>query len=330
MDENEKIKKNAGDIKKEVFGFLKNNPSLIVAIFSAVITIITILSNYAGRLANVAYLKYWGIDSLYATIETKGILYRVSNAIIWFASIFIISTLLQKVFVEYCHFSAPIFYLKKELRKSSKKEKAFISEKLQIDIIAAYFWKMRLLGYLCLSAIILFLVIWLSTTAITPIEILSAAFQTVSVWGFVTFLSYHSTKNQRDAIKTGFKSHSNISTLERFKRAQEIETTQFELNQVLHKLSFEGILYGSFILIAMILISMPVEGYFNARLSQTFMIVTEGEKSAAILFHGGDTYILEEAKIDENTIIIDTSKQRILKTDDISFEKRTFESVVKK
>ena len=40
--------------------------------------------------------------------------------------------------------------------------------------------------------------------------------------------------------------------------------------------------------------------------------------------------ILEEAKIDENTIVIDTSKQRILKTDDISFEKKTFESVVKK
>ena len=44
----------------------------------------------------------------------------------------------------------------------------------------------------------------------------------------------------------------------------------------------------------------------------------------------GDTYILEEAKIDENTIVIDTSKQRILKTDDISFEKRTFDFVVKK
>ena len=61
-----------------------------------------------------------------------------------------------------------------------------------------------------------------------------------------------------------------------------------------------------------------------------FLIVTENEKSEAILFHGGDTYILEEAKIDENTIVIDTSKQRILKTDDISFEKKTFESVVKK
>ena len=98
----------------------------------------------------------------------------------------------------------------------------------------------------------------------------------------------------------------------------------------LHKLSFEGVLYGSFILTAIILISMPVEGYFNARLSQTFLIITENERIEAVLFHGGDTYILEEAKIDENTIVIDTSKQRILKTDDISFEKRTFDFVVKK
>ena len=330
MEENEKTEKNAGDIKKEVFGFLKSNPSLIVAIISAIITIITILSNYAGRLANVVYLKYWGIDSLYSTIETKGILYRVSNAIIWFVSIFIVSTLLQKVFVEYCHYSTPVSYLKKELRKSSKKGKEFISEELQIDIIIAYFWKIRLFGYLCLSAIILFLVIWLSTTAITPIEILLVAFQTVLVWGFVIFLSYRNTKNQRDAIKTGFKNHSDISVLERFKRAREIEITQYELNQVLYKLSFEGALYGSFILTAIILISMPVEGYFNARLSRTFLIITENERIEAVLFHGGDTYILEEAKIDENTIVIDTSKQRILKTDDISFEKRTFESVVKK
>lgn len=71
MEENEKTEKNAGDIKKEVFGFLKSNPSLIVAIISAIITIITILSNYAGRLANVVYLKYWGIDSLYSTIKQR-------------------------------------------------------------------------------------------------------------------------------------------------------------------------------------------------------------------------------------------------------------------
>lgn len=330
VNKSETEEKKQQGFTKEILDYLKKNPSVAIAVVSAAITIMSVISSYAGRLANVAYLKYWGIDSLYATIETKGVMYRVSNAIIWFVSIFIIGTLLQKVFVKYCHFSTPIFYLKKESRKSSKKEKAVISEKLQIDIIVAYFWKMRLLGCLCLAAIILFLIIWLSTTAITSIEILSAAFQTISVWGFVTFLSYHSTKNQRDAIKTGFKNHSDISVLERFKRAREIETTQFELNQVLHGLNFEGILYGLFILISMILISMPVEGYLNARLSQTFLIVTENGRSEAILFHGDDTYILEEAKIDENTIVIDTSKQRILKTDDISFEKRTFESVVKK
>lgn len=123
MEENEKTEKNAGDIKKEVFGFLKSNPSLIVAIISAIITIITILSNYAGRLANVVYLKYWGIDSLYSTIETKGILYRVSNAIIWFVSIFIVSTLLQKVFVEYCHYSTPVSYLKKSCENHRKRKR---------------------------------------------------------------------------------------------------------------------------------------------------------------------------------------------------------------
>lgn len=290
----------------------------------------SILSNYAGRLANVVYLKYWGVDSLYATLETKGIVYRVSNAIVWLISIFIISTLLQKLFAGYCHCTTPISYLKKELRKSSPKERESIPEELQIDIIIAYVWKAKLLGGLCLSAIILLLVIWLSTAAITPTEILSTVFQGVSVWGFVVFLSYRSTKNQRNAIKTSFKTHSNLSVIERFKRAQEIETTQFEVNQALYKLSFEGVLYSSLMLAVMILISMPVEGYFNARLSQTFLIVTENEKSEAVLFHGGDTYILEEAKIDENTIVIDTSKQRILKTDDISFEKRTFEAVIKK
>lgn len=75
---------------------------------------------------------------------------------------------------------------------------------------------------------------------------------------------------------------------------------------------------------------MPLDGYATAVSKKTFYIFTNENQNEAIIFHSEDTYILEKAEINENIITIDTTKQRILKTNDIAFEKMTFDTVVKK
>lgn len=54
------------------------------------------------------------------------------------------------------------------------------------------------------------------------------------------------------------------------------------------------------------------------------------EKNEVVIFCNENFYILEEAEINGNSITINTSNQHILKSDDISLEKMTFDTVVKK
>ena len=66
MNESKLEEKKQLGFTKEILDYLKKNPSVAIAVVSAAITIMSILSSYAGRLANITFLKYWGIDSSYA------------------------------------------------------------------------------------------------------------------------------------------------------------------------------------------------------------------------------------------------------------------------
>ena len=371
MNESKLEEKKQLGFTKEILDYLKKNPSVAIAVVSAAITIMSILSSYAGRLANITFLKYWGIDSSYAGLEKENVLYRVVNSAIWIAVIWSISILLQNVFIRIYHDSISYHYAKNEIKnlvkmhkqgleELRKTEKAFWSDKSATEadyarwlIIKAHKmhlenqstelnqlqkivhgdirgFQKRVLVYLIVAEVVLFLAMWLSTLSSNLSTILTTFIGSASILIIISLLSFHVTKNQRDTLKKQPADDSEKDFSERAEAIRKLEREQYELNYLIYKPQLKDFIFNLLVATIMILLSMPIEGYFNARLSQTFLIVTENEKSEAILFHGGDTYILEEAKIDENTIVIDTSKQRILKTDDISFEKKTFESVVKK
>ena len=363
MNESKLEEKKQLGFTKEILDYLKKNPSVAIAVVSAAITIMSILSSYAGRLANITFLKYWGIDSSYAGLEKENVLYRVVNSAIWIAVIWSISILLQNVFIRIYHDSISYHYAKNEIKnlvkmhkqgleELKKTEKAFWSDKSATEadyarwlIIKAHKmhlenqstelnqlqkivhgdirgFQKRVLVYLIVAEVVLFLAMWLSTLSSNLSTILTTFIGSASILIIISLLSFHVTKNQRDTLKKQPADDSEKDFSERAEAIRKLEREQYELNYLIYKPQLKDFIFNLLVATIMILLSMPIEGYFNARLSQTFLIVTENEKSEAILFHGGDTYILEEAKIDENTIVIDTSKQRILKTDDISFEKK--------
>ena len=67
----ENVSENMNSKKDEFKLYLRKNPSILIALVSAAVTIISVIIGYAGRLSNIAYLKYWNIDELYAALETK-------------------------------------------------------------------------------------------------------------------------------------------------------------------------------------------------------------------------------------------------------------------
>ena len=111
---------------------------------------------------------------------------------------------------------------------------------------------------------------------------------------------------------------------------KQLESEQYEKNQQSFKFDFTSVLLLGIILLLMVLILMPLDGYTTAVSKKTFYIFTNENQNEAIIFHSEDTYILEKAEINEKSITINTSKQRIMKTTDITFEKMTFDTVVKK
>ena len=59
----------------------------------------------------------------------------------------------------------------------------------------------------------------------------------------------------------------------------------------------------------------------------TFPIVTESDKTYAVVYQTKDIYVLESATINNNEITIDTTQQRIIKTSDFAYEVKEFSSV---
>ncbi len=372
MNENEADVKKPSDLKRTFFSYLKANPSLIIAVVSAIVTGVSLFSSYVGRLANVVYLKYWKIDSFYAGIEKINVLYRIVESAIWIVAILGVSIILQNVFIRYYHYSAFNRYAKAKLKELSREHHQTLKQNMQAEenfwsdksstaedfliwkLIslnkkrladrkeeirqvnemnnrAIWSWRSFLILALIGSEILLFFSSWVATIAITFNELLLTFFQSSTILIFISVLSYRSTKNQRASqIESVMSENPDAPFAECVDQMQRLENEQYERNRFVYKPDLKTFLLNLLLATAMIFVSMPIEGYCNARLTRSFWIVSENEKNEAIIFHGEDTYIFEEVEFDENTIIIDTSKQRILKTDDISFEKRTFDSVVKK
>ncbi len=61
--------------------------------------------------------------------------------------------------------------------------------------------------------------------------------------------------------------------------------------------------------------------------NKKFQIVTESDKTYAVVYQAKDFYVLESATINNNEITIDTTQQRIVKTSDFAYEVKEFSSV---
>lgn len=85
---------------------------------------------------------------------------------------------------------------------------------------------------------------------------------------------------------------------------------------------------GQTVLVTIILlVVISLSGTASAKQKRSFPIYTEGTTSYAIVYVGGSTVFMEEAIQQDRTIIIDTTKQRILTTDDISYDIIAFDNV---
>lgn len=77
----------------------------------------------------------------------------------------------------------------------------------------------------------------------------------------------------------------------------------------------------------LLLFTISLSGTASAKQRRSFPIYMDGTTSYAIVYITDSTVIMEEAILEDRTIIIDTTKQRILTTDDISYDIKAFDNV---
>lgn len=371
----ENVSENMNSKKDEFKLYLRKNPSILIALVSAAVTIISVIIGYAGRLSNIAYLKYWNIDELYAALETKNIIYLVVNSIAWVIAVSFTSTIIESAFVKHYHYSIFARYAKKQIKAFLK---AYSARKKQLASIEKMFWNHKkstaedfeiwegiettqkglneqeqllktlikgnrrelwvwrgiLFVHYAAAELILFITMWLSKTAITASENFVAFLLSICSLLVSSILAYWRTRNQRKSISESadkiIAGKDGLDFFEQIEKMKQLESEQYEKNQQSFKFDFTSVLLIGIILLLMVLILMPLDGYTTAVSKKTFYIFTNEGQNEAIIFHSEDTYILEDAEINENAITINTAKQRILKTNDIAFEKMTFDTVVKK
>lgn len=81
------------------------------------------------------------------------------------------------------------------------------------------------------------------------------------------------------------------------------------------------------IVMSMLLVANVCLTQFQFDNEKFFHITVQNEETYAIIYKSDDEFFLEKAEITEDKILIDVSKQLILKADEISIERMSFESV---
>ena len=78
----------------------------------------------------------------------------------------------------------------------------------------------------------------------------------------------------------------------------------------------------------LILFLVPALGTSSAKLKEDFPIYSDESGTYAIIYFSDSTVFMEEATVHDRTILIDTSKQRIITTDDLVYNSVSFDNVV--
>lgn len=83
----------------------------------------------------------------------------------------------------------------------------------------------------------------------------------------------------------------------------------------------------SVVITVILLFTLTIAGTIGADQQRSFPIYTEGSTTYVVVYTSGSTRFMEEATIKDGSIVIDTTKQRIITSDDISYDVEVFDEV---
>ena len=351
--------------EKRAWKYLRKNPSLIIAVVSAIVTLTSAIMSFSCRLATVTFLRYWNIDTLYAAynVPNLGSIFAISFIFLLCGTIsmFVVKNTVSKfihntttgrccnqVFrilshrinkedkelksrVHLARLDARrmSIYLQKELiQKARKLEKILFGKEICEGVfeILVVWGLVAILFWIILAALtdIVNFVMVTILSALCMIEFIAMA-----LLGSVSQLKVSGKKAVETKLDKAIENNNNtLSFVDEIKEDEEkiFKSERFEFSITSWKRFFLMYIY----IIVVLVIAAALSGREMAKDKRIFECLVTPKKTEVVIFCNENFYILEEAEINGNSITINTSNQHILKSDDISLEKMTFDTVVKK
>lgn len=366
--------------EKRAWKYLRKNPSLIIAVVSAIVTLTSAIMSFSCRLATVTFLRYWNIDTLYAAynVPNLGSIFAISFVFLLCGTIsmFVVKNTVSK----FIHNTTTgrccnqVFrILSHRVNKEDKELKSMYAEfwndkrasaddrvhlarldarrmsiYLQKELIQKarklekiLFWKEICEGAFEILVVwgLVAILFWIVLAALTDIvnfvmvTILSALcmieFIAMALLGSVSQLKVSGKKAVETKLDKAIENNDNtLSFVDEIKEDEEkiFKSERFEFSITSWKRFFLMCIY----IIVVLVIAAALSGREMAKDKRIFECLVTPKKTEVVIFCNENFYILEEAEINGNSITINTSNQHILKSDDISLEKMTFDTVVKK
>lgn len=368
------------DFGKKAWNYLRKNPSLIIAVVSAIVTLTSAIMSFSCRLATVTFLRYWNIDTLYAAynVPNLGSIFAISFIFLLCGTIsmFVVKNTVSK----FIHNTTTgrccnqVFrILSHRINKEDKELKSMYAEfwndkrasaddrvhlarldarrmsiYLQKELIQKarklekiLFWKEICEGAFEILVVwgLVAILFWIVLVALTDIvnfvmvTILSALYMiefiAMALLGSVSQLKVSGKKAVETKLDKAIENNNNtLSFVDEIKEDEEkiFKSERFEFSITSWKRFFLMYIY----IIVVLVIAAALSGREMAKDKRIFECLVTPKKTEVVIFCNENFYILEEAEINGNSITINTSNQHILKSDDISLEKMTFDTVVKK
>lgn len=337
--------------------YFENHEAVLVAVFSAVVALLTFLINAIIHFFYIIYLHKWNISSeIIGDIKSNKFFYSAICGFIFYAILPVFTIYIQKT----CTNRIALLWLLKQQKKLIKKEKKYLhkekefihKEKLYNEqTINEYFKKIqrnirstyRYIISICIvflfvpsllyTSLLVMFVICISESFWTSIASSVLIMVIIMICLYINFRFSYSEYNRKTLKKKQKKvtdySEAIALVVEMVQLEKRINNKREEVVQIHYLISNAGIkkviqngIYG-FIGLSIWFVLL---GIVSDIPKNYWIYQSENHQQYAVVYQGNDIMVLEKALIQGNTISIDTDEQLFLQRDDKSFTYMKFKN----
>lgn len=341
-------KPSANEETYRVYNYFKERPGILLSAVSVLTAVLAVVANALAFLYQYIKLQKWNINILKWGLPVEGTaIYYPVLSLIYILLVLGLCSILLNIFEVYFSFSAlrvylRYIYLNDETESFPGSKKLLTKEEAQKqrkEWITSVFFD-SLLALVVYS--ILVFVLLLHTGNLFPV---SPSFFLACLLLLIIFLLFARTLAKSD-VKTFYPSRKFRKALRHSKKKSarhpqsdltEETFTQCTLNcnSLLTRkkeklpLSDKNIFRYMIFIFIVFIAEFAIVCFTTITTTETnFWIYTDSQSSYVVAYRHDSQYILTEAQIDDSTITIDLSSQRVLQSDDLTMQQRQFNDVI--